>query len=270
MGRPRKYFLNENYFEKIDNSDKAYILGFLYADGGVYKNRLEITLSIIDIEILEFIKNRLNYGGIITTIIINNKRYSKLTITSKKMYNDLINIGIIPNKTYMSKVLPKIKDEYIWHFIRGFFDGDGSIYSSNYKSITEYTVNFSNNINVLNEIKVLLKKYDISSSNVRHRYKNNDISCMLDIKGTFNLEKFYTLMYMNADFYLNRKHNRFEEFNNNKKNIKHKHFSQKTISEIKELYLNNVKQIEISKILEINYSAIRCVIQRLRKMRLID
>lgn len=269
MGRPRKYNLNENYFEKIDNNDKAYILGFIYADGGVYKNKLEISLSSIDIEVLEFIKNKLDYNGVISAYMVNDKKYSRLVITSRKLYTDLINIGIIPNKTYISKNLPKFNDEYTWHFLRGFFDGDGSIYSSNYKPIAEYTVNFSNNINILNEIKIILEKYNISSSKIRHRYKNNDISCMLDVRGTFNIEKFYELAYMNANFYLNRKHEKFEEFIDNIKNIKHKHLSQKTILKIKELYLNNVKQVDIAKILEINYSAIRGVIQRLRKTSLI-
>ena len=50
------------------------------------------------------------------------------------MANDLINLGCIPNKSLIL-LPPKLKDEFISHFIRGYFDGDGSIgkYKNRYK-----------------------------------------------------------------------------------------------------------------------------------------
>ena len=58
MARPRKYTLNENYFEEIDSSNKSYILGFIYADGSINKknNSLTICLSEKDKDVLKFIK----------------------------------------------------------------------------------------------------------------------------------------------------------------------------------------------------------------------
>ena len=72
MARPRTYTLDEKYFDKIDSQNKAYILGFIYADGSINKGCLNITLSNKDVEILEFIKDELKYSGKIS--IKKNKR----------------------------------------------------------------------------------------------------------------------------------------------------------------------------------------------------
>ena len=58
MGRPRLYTLNENFFETIDTEDKAYWLGFIYADGYITKSKtgqhnLGIKLSIKDLAHLQ-------------------------------------------------------------------------------------------------------------------------------------------------------------------------------------------------------------------------
>lgn len=47
------YKINENYFEKIDSENKAYWIGFISADGNVYKNKLSIELNNKDDELLK-------------------------------------------------------------------------------------------------------------------------------------------------------------------------------------------------------------------------
>jgi hypothetical protein len=207
MGRPRKYNLNENYFEKVNTQNKSYVLGFIYADGSVYENYLSIRLSKKDIEILNFIKKELEYGGKIRTYQVNDKYYVDLTICSNKIIGDLFKLGIIRNKTYLSKKLPLYEKKYEWDLLRGFFDGDGSIYSTTKRGRTEYTICFSNNISVLNQVKNILINYNISSCKIRHRYNNNE-SCMLEIRGNKNIEKINKLLYKNSDFYLKRKKKR--------------------------------------------------------------
>jgi hypothetical protein len=261
MGRKRKYSLNENYFSEINSINKHYILGFIYADGSVYKNYLSITVQICDISVLEFIKKELNYGG----PIYIKSTYCTLTISSKKLVDDLFLLDIIQNKTYESKNLPLFNIEYFPQFILGFFDGDGSIYKSSKTKLYEYTLNFTSNKIVLDEIKNLLKERLISSSNIRKRY-DNEISCMLDIKGSINLEKMYNLFYSNPpEYFFKRKHNKFIEFINSLKNINNRNFSNKIILEIKQMYLDGIKQSDISKKLNLKASSVRCVIQRLRK-----
>jgi hypothetical protein len=265
MGRPRKYRLNENYFNEINSNEKAYIVGFIFADGGIYKRYLQFSLSINDVEILEFIKKELEYDGPMQYYTLNKKEYMRLFVCSKNIVNDLKNIGIIPNKTYESKKLPQIEKKYISHFLRGFFDGDGSIYSSNYRKKPEYCVNFSNNKLVLEEIKKILLYNNISSGKIRRRYINNDISCMIEIKGNINVEKIYRLLYCDADFYLLRKHERFLKFLESLNYLDKRKLSTLIITQIKEQYLSGLKQYEIANKMFLPKSTVRGVIQRLRK-----
>jgi hypothetical protein len=264
MGRPRTYSINENYFENIDSNDKSYILGFIYADGSIYKNYLSIKLSKKDIEILEFIKSELNYGGNIRNYEINNREYVDLTVSSKKIVSDLIKLGVIKNKTYLSKELPLYNKKYEAAFLRGLFDGDGSIYSNNNRGYDEYTICFSSNISVLNQIKTILNNYEISSSNIRHRH-NNDESCMLEIRGNINIEKIYNLFYNTNEFYVKRKRERFNEFILMVNSLTRRNLSIEIINEIKILYLSGMKQVKISKTKNILNSTVRTVIQRLRR-----
>jgi len=260
MGRKRKYTLNENYFDVIDTSNKAYVLGFIYADGSVYKNYLSIVINIRDVTILEFIKRELSYNG----PLYFKGDYVKLNICSKKLTEQLKHLGILENKTYVSDRLPNVDYHLKPNLLLGFFDGDGSIYKSGDKDYS-YTINFTNNLKVLKEIKNYLYESSISSSKIRKRY-DNEISCMLDIRGSKNIEKIYKLLYDNPpDYFFNRKKNRFDEFMHVVNNMTKRDFTDNMINEIKTLYDEGLTQKSISDKLNLKYSSVRCVIQRLRK-----
>jgi intein-encoded DNA endonuclease-like protein len=134
MGKT-KYSVNHNYFSNDWWShNKAWILGFTQADGCVVitEDRLSYRLHIKDSKILEFIKKELEYTGIIGKVNIydirTNKYYNQavLQISSKQIKEDLIKLGITPQKTG-KEVFCNIPQEYIYSYIRGIFDGDGSI-----------------------------------------------------------------------------------------------------------------------------------------------
>lgn len=268
VGRKRIYNLNEEYFSNIDDNKKAYIVGFIYADGSINDNYLHIRLSEKDICVLKHIKNELSYDGPIRKYNVRHNSYVDLTISSSKIINDLKNIGIVKNKTYISKTLPKIDGKYFNYLLLGFFDGDGSIYSNmrkNKNNIIEYTVNFSSNYNVLSQIKKYLYNMNISSSQIRFR-RDNDISCMLDIRGSINIENIYNILYNpKPNFYLKRKYDIFEEFKINLNNIERRKYNISFINVVKKLYNLGIKQKEISLELNKPYSSIRSIIQRLRK-----
>lgn len=264
MGRPRKYSLNENYFKVINSENKAYVLGFIYADGSVYKNYLSIRLASKDIEILEIIKKELGYSGVILKNIINGREYVGLTISSKIIVDDLIKLGVIKKKTYLSKNLPFYNKKYEMSFLRGFFDGDGSIYSSDKRGFSEYTICFSGNKSILNQVKNILINYEISSSKIRHRH-NNDESCMLEIRGNVNIEKLYGVLYKNGNLYLRRKKERFYNFIEMLNSLTKRNLSNNIVEDIKVLYMSGKKQVEISEIKNLPNSSVRTVIQRLRK-----
>lgn len=130
--------LNENYFEQIDTKEKAYWLGFLYADGCVKpKRQIMLCLSIKDKEQVEKFCNAVSANKDQIKIrkhaikSIGKTYYSaNIFICSDKMFNDLSLHGCGPNKT-MRLALPSLNSEELYKaFLLGYYDGDGTSASS--------------------------------------------------------------------------------------------------------------------------------------------
>jgi DNA-binding transcriptional regulator WhiA len=136
----RKYIVNDNYFSKIDKHEKAYWLGFIYADGYITSSngkKLGITLSSKDRDHLETFIQCLNATYPIKDYSVTGGYkigipYSRVLISSDKIYNDLILHGVVERKSLIKKY-PIIDDHLINSFILGYFDGNGSIYLNNTK-----------------------------------------------------------------------------------------------------------------------------------------
>ena len=126
----RKKAVQEDYFSTIDTVNKAWLLGFIAADGSIGKERntIAIQLSSIDSEILYKIQKEISFEGTIKNELSSNGfAISKLIWTSQQHKQDLSKYGIVNNKTYLPMHLPDLKnDNLILSFILGFFDGDGS------------------------------------------------------------------------------------------------------------------------------------------------
>jgi len=265
MSRKRKYKLNDGYFEKIDTPEKAYILGFIYADGSINGNYLSIVICESDIEVLNFIQKEFETDYPIRT---NRIGYVNLTVCSNKMVNDLISMGILRNKTYTSQHLPyDNQNKYYNSMICGFFDGDGSIYASKRSDCNsrEYGCCFSGNFWVLNELKKYLQEKNITSCNIRHRRENN-YSCMLEIKGRLNIVKLKNLLYDNVSFSLMRKKNKFIEFDEFNLTLKKKIYRETGIEEkVMRLFNQGVNLKNISIKLNIPYPSVRSIKRRMIK-----
>lgn len=141
----RKYNLNESYF-RVWSNNMAYILGLIYSDGnmrnGDYtskkdgrtrrRNLLSLVLQEEDKEILEKVKEEMGYGGVIHTRPsqisgrFTGKNHCELKMNSEEMIGDLKKIGLTERKS-LTKEFPNIPEEYELDFIRGYFDGNGSV-----------------------------------------------------------------------------------------------------------------------------------------------
>lgn len=126
----RKYTVNEDFF-KTWTPDMAYTLGFIAADGSVQESTKNkgpvLRIASKDKEHLETIRNLLGSTHLIREESNKNGSWSVLAIYSKEIVDDLVSLGIYPNKSLTFRI-PNIPDEYMRHFVRGYFDGDGSIY----------------------------------------------------------------------------------------------------------------------------------------------
>lgn len=203
----RQYNLNEDYFEKIDNGNKAYWLGFLVGDGCVTKkHEIRIVLNSKDEQHLKrFLKD---LGSNATT----RKSYSKTRnaslaqVCSYKISKDLIAYGVVPNKT-MNTILPIIPDHLKRHFIRGLFDSDGSL------SIpSDFGKGRSPQFSITGTERLLLsvQEYMMNELNLKKTIlKNRKNSKILRYDGRKQCVKILKWLYDDADVYLQRKYDRY-------------------------------------------------------------
>ncbi|TSC94636.1 MAG: hypothetical protein CEN87_357 [Parcubacteria group bacterium Licking1014_1] len=141
-GGHNRFKFKTDFFEKW-SPEMAYVLGFLYADGDIEDVRKSsrtqyITFTNVDKEILEAIKkamgseHNLNYRAPRKVTYQNGKTYEssesyRLRIGSKKMFDDLLKLGLTPRKSLTIKFPINVPDDCFSHFVRGYFDGDGCV-----------------------------------------------------------------------------------------------------------------------------------------------
>lgn len=219
----RKYKLNEHYFDIIDTPNKAYIMGFLYSDGSncLDKATISISLQEEDKDILE--KMRLEIGSEKPLVYLDysNKHdfgYSyknqyRLTMFSTHMCAELNNKGVVPNKSLIIAFPKWLDDSLIPHFIRGVYDGDGSIYRSYINDNNlPITVTITATESFCNELKKICKdKLDISPK-IYDASCHNGITKVFTLSGRNISKKFLDWIYQDADLYLQRKYNRYCEY----------------------------------------------------------
>jgi hypothetical protein len=133
------YDLDKTYFDKIDTAEKAYILGFIFADGGIARvngisYRLDFTQHANGRDVLEFIRKQLGYAGpILYDQKSGNYVRDRLQISNRYLAEKLERYGVVPNKSLILEKPKNLPNKFIGSFLRGLLDGDGSvgIYSIN-------------------------------------------------------------------------------------------------------------------------------------------
>ncbi|PEE06778.1 LAGLIDADG family homing endonuclease [Bacillus pseudomycoides] len=187
----RKYNLNEDYFKRWSNT-MAYILGFFIADGVITKDNQTVSISQKESAILEDIKIKLNSNQ----LLYKNKNTGvyMLNLNSKIMKNDLINLhGIMPCKSYDVQ-FPFVPKEYLHHFIRGYFDGDGYV---NYPTYTVSFVGGSHSfMNSLNEV--------LHEQNFKPNLVNKKSHYRVILSGRRTIKLFSNWIYKDKEIFLQR------------------------------------------------------------------
>lgn len=134
-----------NELRVIDNEAKAYLLGFLYGDGTIINHiekngrvrfRTKLSINKNDEDLILKLKEIFPFFcigefdfGIYNS---NSNAQSQISKSSEELYDDLMLNGLFPRKSYENAFrlkLPNIDSNLIHHFIRGFFDADGSVYT---------------------------------------------------------------------------------------------------------------------------------------------
>ena len=208
--RTSKYKYQQDIFEIIDTTEKAYWLGFLAADGCNYQreHNASIILNIHekDIEHLEKFKQFCHTDAEIKSYIgydgfSNQTPMCKITLNSKKISNDLIDKGILPNKSLILQP-PHILKEFYKPFILGYFDGDGSI--SKTSQYNNYSISIQGTKEILTWICEVL---DWNAKLEKRNINSNNNSYYIRCGGTNKPYQILNQLYNSCEIHLDRKYN---------------------------------------------------------------
>lgn len=122
---PKSKVGREDFFSVIDTEEKAYYLGWIMADGNVsiYNGQYSLKLHIA-------IGDKHMIDNFLKAVQSTNKTKDKdvsyyVSLTSRRMVEDLMTHGVVPNKTGKEYIPETVPSHLMNHFIRGYFDGDG-------------------------------------------------------------------------------------------------------------------------------------------------
>jgi len=215
--------VNVNYFNEIDTDAKAYILGFIYADGCIYdKGRFGFCITQDDSNVLEFIKKEMNAENSIITIhnqkgSKNRRPQSVLRISSVKLVEKLkIDYGVNERKTLRAGlVFPKLEEKLISAFLRGLSDGDGNLYlksenNSLSKTVFRWTLCMTDK-DFMISIKYYFESKGIKISFVEKKGKTCNYY-LLYTSGRLHTEKLCEIIYQSDGFCLQRKKDKYLSF----------------------------------------------------------
>jgi len=215
--------MNDTFFDNIDTQEKAYWLGFLYADGYHTKPyRVGVKLAVKDKSHIEKLCDavQVSYDRIkfrppsekfCMGRIIRSSGSSELNINNKHLSISAKACGLVPNKslilTFPSENILPLK--FVRHFIRGYFDGDGCLtvgitnHISRYRMIILSSKDFCEGLceQIQRSLNIRVKIWDKKQTNI---YK-------ICISGNRQVKQFMDWLYNDSTIHLDRKHILYEQ-----------------------------------------------------------
>lgn len=204
-----KRSFNTDYFDCIDTEEKAYWLGFLFADGAITQERksysIELSLKLDDADHVR------KFAKAVGKEYVNTKSTyrCRCIVGSKHMFNTLCSYGCTPRKSLTLQFPDKsifADESLIRHFIRGYVDGDGCLSYGN-KQHTKASISILGTENFLTGIQEIYG----SSKNLHNNARNQDITKVLDYNNRQAYE-FAKWLYEDATVYLDRKYEKYLDY----------------------------------------------------------
>lgn len=206
-------YFDEFFFDKIDTEEKAYWLGFIYADGYLSKpSNIGIELKDTDGNHLEKFKQSLHSEHSVKYYTKNStygvEKTARFQFASKHMFNILLSYYGSIHKTFEGTFPILNNKELIPHLIRGFFDGDGSLTWTNKEDNCLFCpqINFIGTKETLTYIEEISEfKWSWSQRFPEKNTNNYQINC----GRTLDTIQFLHYMYDNSTIYLDRKYKKY-------------------------------------------------------------
>lgn len=198
----------------------AYVLGFFAADGYMIRNKRGghfVDFYNNELEVLEKIQKAIGSGHKISKRLErgNQQASYRIQIGNKIWFQDLTTLGFIQGKSKVLK-MPVVPKKYLSHFTRGYFDGDGNIWTG-----------LIHKNDRPRPLQVLSLMFTCGSEKFIEELRRQ-LGVIAKLKGgslayqsrayrlsysTHDALQLYRFMYKNAkDLFLSRKKVRFEEF----------------------------------------------------------
>ncbi len=198
----------------------AYVLGFIVADGCLVEHKngyncLNITNK--NKSILENILKIMNSSHKISVKSRghgSNLEYFQMQIRDRTIYDDLLKLGLTPRKSKTIR-MPNIPSEFFGDFVRGCFDGDGTVtvwQDPRWKHPWQMRARFfSGSLNFLNDMqKSLRERFGLTKGSIQ-QLRRVYVLCY----SIADCVKLYILIYNNIDskpLFLKSKLGKFEFF----------------------------------------------------------
>jgi len=213
----QKYTFNTEFF-KTWTPEMAYVIGWILTDGCIEyvpRKRYVIRFDLAEKQPLEIIKRLLDADYPIREEQRRDSTFYSIMLRSQVAVQSLMAIGITPNKTFTAQV-PDMPKNCRREFIRGVFEGDGSVFILNrakgrkllntkFSSASEDFIRGIGNI-LYEDLGLMPKIY----SRVDNRTEDGNTYWELRYGGRESMALYY-YMYKDATFYLERKKAKFEE-----------------------------------------------------------
>ncbi|WP_349407756.1 helix-turn-helix domain-containing protein [Pseudalkalibacillus sp. SCS-8] len=216
----KKYNYDENYFSAINTPNQAYLVGYILGDGTVFdrmkSKRLVLSLAEEDKQLLEDIASEINMKEAIKfrkRNAPNEQNKYTLTISCTKMCDDLIKLGITPNKTGRECWIPFGDNQLQWSFLRGIFDADGNIrvykryYPDRNKTYLKTRFGITGSKQLLEGILIFLQENNIALNVNSIRQKEGCFD--LHISSLNDVKTIFIHLYKHGDIRLQRKYKKF-------------------------------------------------------------
>lgn len=211
--------LNQDFF-KVWSPEMAYVLGYLAADGCMIKNRRGgyfIEFTSTDRILIENLRRVVGSNHHISERIRRNPKWKtayRLQVGSKAWFQDLSSLGFTARKSN-DLVFPNVPTEYLGHFVRGYFDGDGCVYFNSLAFADRKNKRWillllftSGSRGFLDSLKAILSEFGVKGGYVFEKSRGFDLR--FSHKDSLAI---YMMMYHTApisDLYLPRKREKLE------------------------------------------------------------
>src|SRR3972149_7004875 len=204
----KKHSVNQNFFQSW-SPEMAYTLGLVAADGNICHSGRAHTLHLAsdDKDIIEKIKRVMIYEGPIHQKTRDNGKISySLRICDQVIFKDLQDLRITERKSQTLKP-SNVPHKFLNHYLRGYFDGDGSVYATKKSKLTSvwYTASPAMASFLFRCIYRVCPQF---KGKVYKLPKRNNFYYQISL-GKRDSKLIFRFLYKNATIYMERKYRKF-------------------------------------------------------------